>query len=372
MAEAAKPRVLILGGVGFVGRHLTTFLVKGQLCSKLRVVDKVPPAIGWLNEEHKAAFSQVEFVQANLVNPASAEKVFACDDAAPFDLVYNLATETKYSQSDEVYKERVIDVALSCAREAAKTGVKKFIHLSTAQVYNCDKGISSENSKLAPWTALGRYNLLAEKAMRDVPGLSLITVRPAIIYGVADKQGITPRIVTAACYRELKEKMKLLWTKDLQMNTVHVSDVVSALWHLSTAGSTGEVYNLADQGFTTQGKISQLVSTLFGIQHDYFGTVLSNLARLNMRSATEDSNEKHLAPWSDACLRDGISNTPLSPYLDQELLYNKHLHINGHRITATGFSYQHPRITIELLKEVVDDYVANGLFPRSLLPPPEQ
>ena len=102
--------------------------MKGQLCSKLRVVDKVPPAIGWLNEEHKvdcpcsgsvcgwvygfpnttglqtlqAAFSQVEFVQANLVNPASAEKVFACDDAAPFDLVYNLATETKYSQSDEV------------------------------------------------------------------------------------------------------------------------------------------------------------------------------------------------------------------------------------------------------------------------------
>ena len=106
---------------------------------------------------------------------------------------------------------------------------------------------------------------------------------------------VAPRIVTAACYRELKEKMKLLWTKDLQMNTVHVSDVVSALWHLSTAGSTGEVYNLADQGFTSesalthshphtlttaQGKISQLVSTLFGIQHDYFGTVLSNLARV--------------------------------------------------------------------------------------------
>ena len=36
-----------------MGRHLTTFLVTNQLCSKVRVVDKVPPATAWLNEEHK-------------------------------------------------------------------------------------------------------------------------------------------------------------------------------------------------------------------------------------------------------------------------------------------------------------------------------
>ena len=65
MAECSeKPRVLILGGVGFVGRHLTSYLVKNQLTSKIRVVDKVPPGMGWLNEDHRAAFSQVEFTQA--------------------------------------------------------------------------------------------------------------------------------------------------------------------------------------------------------------------------------------------------------------------------------------------------------------------
>ena len=36
-----------------------------------------------------------------------------------------------------------------------------------------------------------------------------------------------------------------------------------------------------------------------------------------MASTVEDSNEKHLAPWSEACERDGIHTTPLSPYLDQ-------------------------------------------------------
>ena len=49
----------------------------------------------------QAIFEQVEFKQANLANPASAEKVFHCEQGG-FDYVFNLAAETKYSQSDEV------------------------------------------------------------------------------------------------------------------------------------------------------------------------------------------------------------------------------------------------------------------------------
>lgn len=36
-----------------------------------------------------------------------------------------------------------------------------------------------------------------------------------------------------------------------------------------------------------------------------------------MDSTVEDCNEKHLSPWSEACEKDGIHTTPLSPYLDQ-------------------------------------------------------
>ena len=71
-----------------------------------------------------------------------------------------------------------------------------------------------------------------------------------------------------------------------------------------------------------------------------------------MTSATEESNEKHLAPWSEACTRDGVTNTPLSPYIDQELLYNKHLHVDGSRIEGTGFTYEVPQVSRELLWEV--------------------
>ena len=39
----------------------------------------------------------------------------------------------------QVYKERVLDVTVNCAQEAAKSGVKRFVEVSTAQIYDCDK-----------------------------------------------------------------------------------------------------------------------------------------------------------------------------------------------------------------------------------------
>ena len=57
-----------------------------------------------------------------------------------------------------------------------------------------------------------------------------------------------PRLIIGAVYKKLGEKMELLWTDKLRLNTVHVSDVVAALMHLAEKGEQGEIYNLADSG----------------------------------------------------------------------------------------------------------------------------
>lgn len=90
-----------------------------------------------------------------------------------------------------------------------------------------------------------------------------------------------PRLVVGALYRQLGEMMKLLWGPNLHMNTVHVRDVARAMWHVTTKPETiGETYNLVDDGDSTQGSISAIVSELFNINHDYWGTALSTLAKV--------------------------------------------------------------------------------------------
>ncbi len=47
--------------------------------------------------------------------------------------------------------------------------------------------------------------------------------------------------------------MKLLWTKDLHMNTIHVSDVVRVAWHVANLSErSGTIYNLADKGTSSE------------------------------------------------------------------------------------------------------------------------
>lgn len=69
MADGNKPTALVLGGCGFIGRNLVTYLVEQSLCSAVRVVDKVLPATAYLTDRQKKAFESVDFKQGNLVNP---------------------------------------------------------------------------------------------------------------------------------------------------------------------------------------------------------------------------------------------------------------------------------------------------------------
>lgn len=369
MGDASqKHRFLILGGTGFVGRHLVDHLLKSGVASKIRVVDKVPPQMAWLNSAHKALYENplVEFKSANLINPASCKAAFE-DSEGPYDFVINLAAETKINLPDCVYEEGILKLSRNCAREALLHHPKRYIELSSGYVYAEGKKPAQENSSLEPWTVTAQLKLAVEEDLKEMKDLDYVILRPAIVYGVADKHGIVPRILVGAVYKHLKETMKLLWTKDLRMDTVHVLDLCRAIWHVCLHGKSGEIYNVVDQGNTTQGKVTEIISERFSINHSYWGTAASLLAKADMQSAVEQVNEKHLAPWAEACMKDNISNTPLSPYLCQELLSDRNLCLDGSKLVGTGFTYLVPEMTKERINEIVEDYVEMNLFPRSLL-----
>jgi len=363
---SSKPKFLILGGIGFIGRNLVHYLVSNDLASFIRTADKTLLATACMSKEHLESFNKkdlVHNVQANLSTEAGIAKVFNLE-GGKFNIVVNLASETKFGQTDEVYKEKVLDIAVNIGKAAAKHGVDKFIEVSTAQVYVADKNVSNESDKLEPWTKQAKFLLQAENELLKISGLNVVILRPALVYGPGDVAGLSPRLIIGAVYKYLKEEMKFLWTAQLKMNTVHVRDVAKAIYHVVLKGEPGKIYNLADKGDTDQGKINSILEKIFQIQTDFHGTIVSNLAKLNFKAAQEAVNEKHLAPWSELCKNSGIENTPLTPYLDPELLYNTPLSVDGSAIEKLGFKYDFPMINEELLREQADYFVKQGLFPK--------
>jgi len=62
---AEKPSVLIIGGLGYIGRFLALHIHQNDLASEVRIVDKVLPQLAWLAPEFEEACSGSKFMQAD-------------------------------------------------------------------------------------------------------------------------------------------------------------------------------------------------------------------------------------------------------------------------------------------------------------------
>jgi len=367
---ADKPRVLILGGSGFIGRHLVTYIWENKLASKVCVADKLLYQIAGLSEAEKNIFENKDFLsfkQADLASEAHITRVFE-NDGGNWTYVINCAAVTKYSQGKEVYDVNVVQLSKLCSHAALKYKCKRYIEVSTAQVYDAGKKPSSESDKIKPWTDIARSKLEAEGHVSQVAGLNYVIVRPAVVYGTGDVLGITPRLIVGSIYKESGETLKSLYTKDLKLNTVHVRDVVKALWFLTNHGDSGSTWNLADKNDTDQGKINKWLEEIFGIKTKFINSVeMTGAKAMGTKWLTGFANDLHLKPFSDACKKYNIQDTPLTPYLDEELVKENSTSIDGSAIEKLGFVYDFPAPNAELLKQVMFDYVSKGFFPKELL-----
>ncbi|OTA69271.1 NAD(P)-binding protein [Hypoxylon sp. EC38] len=365
-----KPSVLIIGGLGYIGRFLARYIHENELASDIRLVDKVLPQLAWLAPEFEKACSADKFIQADASKEQALGRIFDRPDGKQWDYVFNCGGETRYSQEDEVYKVRSLGLSLAVGREAAKRKVRCFVELSTGMVYKPNSSPSKEGDKLKPWSKIAVFKLQAEEELAKIEGLNLVIVRLPHVYGPYASQWVATALCMARVYQALGEEMKFLWTKDLRTNTAHIDDVTRALWAIATWYDAGKanwdeksmgstpIFNVVDKGSTSQGVVADIISQVFGIQTGFQGQLLSNLARLNMDSVVDDVNDDVLGPWADLLAEAGITRPgPLTPFMEKELLKDTDLSMDGSRLeTVLGFQYQKPVITKELVEEVIESY----------------
>ncbi|RMD41137.1 hypothetical protein DV735_g4010, partial [Chaetothyriales sp. CBS 134920] len=339
-----KPSVLIVGGLGYIGRFLAKYLHDHQLASTVRLVDKVLPQLARLAPEFSEACSPSLFLQADASRESSMAAIFKHPGGPDkkWDYVFNLGGQTALSRTIEEYKLQI-----------------------------------------------AKAKLEAESELARIPGLNLVILRLPHVYGLYDAGFIAKALCLARVYQEQGKELKWLWMEDLRINTVHIDDTVRALWeaakwrevHLtvpdgssssqstrrSTLGSKGDepppgnvpIFNIVDHSETCQGILADIVAKVFDIKTGFQGSLISQFAKLNLENVVDDVNEDILQPWADLLEEKGITRPGLlSPFLEKELLKDTDLSLDGTLFErVVGFEYKRGEgLTVENIQEMIDSY----------------
>jgi nucleoside-diphosphate-sugar epimerase len=202
-------------------------------------------------------------------------------------------------------------------------------------------------------------------------------LRLAHVYGDYDSKFVGTQLALARVYQYLEQELKWLWTKDLRVNTVHVTDTARALWAAAEWYAQGKknwdanaygptpIFNIVDNGNSSQGTFSSIIGETFKIETGFQGQIISTFARLNLDSVVDDVNDETLGPWADLLEEAKITRPgPLSPFMEKELLKDTDLSLDGRRFEqVVGFTYEKPKITKEEVESIIESYKRMNWWP---------
>eukprot|EP01062_Namystynia_karyoxenos_P073092 TRINITY_DN69938_c0_g1_i1.p1 TRINITY_DN69938_c0_g1~~TRINITY_DN69938_c0_g1_i1.p1 ORF type:complete len:375 (+),score=118.90 TRINITY_DN69938_c0_g1_i1:86-1210(+) len=352
-----KPSVLVLGGTGFIGKHLVKYLVDYDIASKVRVADKRPPQLSYMDEDFTAAFTKVDFVQVDLAT--SAAKAWAGER---YGIVVNLASSMEFGKPEAWYEMNILKARQESAKVAASVGCDKYVEVSTTAIYKPadEKGSkpAKEGDPEEPSNIIAKLHQQAEQwVLQNCPTLPVVIVRLPVVYGPADVHGLMPRLLCAASYIESDDKtMTLLYSEDLRVHTCHVQDAVGCIWYLICAGKEREVYNAVDDNDTTQKKINKILEEVFPIKAECVGHLKSKAALKaeKLSDLVEDANEEHGQGWTQLCMKHGADPCgPLTTYLHEEELQGRPNAASNEKSKAVGYAYTVPEVTAEYVRHAL-------------------
>ena len=238
-------RVLVTGGAGFIGSHFIKFALRAHPDWHIVNLDKLSYAGNLENLTNLTDATRHQFVKGDIADHEAISRLWS----QGIEIVVNFAAETHVDRSilwaDDFIKTDVLG-AFTLLEAAREFGVKKFIQVSTDEVYgSIESGSFSENSPLNP-----RNPYSASKAGADRLAFAYFTTHnvPVIITRCSNNFGpnqhpekFIPLFITNA----LEGKPLPLYGDGKNVRDwIYVEDHCAAIDFLITCGQPGETYNI--------------------------------------------------------------------------------------------------------------------------------
>ena len=253
-------KVLVTGGLGFIGTHLVKELL--SLKKDVIIVDNYDTAL------HRTIPQGVTFIEADVRHPPQvAEAVKGAE------LIFHVAANSNGSISVENprFDFEINAVGTFNVLEGAlKAGAKRVLYVSSASVYgNPQYFPMDEQHPTKPFVPYGCSKLSGELACLSflhAKGLSVVMARPFCVYG----PGENPKIALVEVSRYLRwhlNKQPIQIVGDMKHKTrdfVHVRDLVQGLFVIADKAEAGEVFNVGSGEEISMERLVDVIGQVTG------------------------------------------------------------------------------------------------------------
>jgi dTDP-glucose 4,6-dehydratase len=239
-------KVIVTGGLGFIGSNLIDLLLKKKF--KVLNIDKITYSSNFYNVKDFFKSKKYQFKKCDIGNKKIKSILFQYKP----DCIFNLAAETHVDRSidnpENFIKSNIVGVhnLLECFKDYSKKYKSRLIHVSTDEVYgDVLTGRSSENYPYRPSSPYA-----ASKAASDHLVSSYVRTYkiPAIVTNCSNNYG--PRqhpekLIPKLIYNILNNRPLPIYGKGTNSREwIFVKDHCEALIKIFQKGEEGEFYNI--------------------------------------------------------------------------------------------------------------------------------
>jgi NAD dependent epimerase/dehydratase len=309
--DLQNKRVLVTGADGFIGSHLVEHLLRaGAQVTALAQYNSFN-FWGWL--EDLPTLKQIQVVTGDI-----RDSHFCLSLAKEVDVLFHLAAliPIPYSyRAPESYVETNIKGTLNLCQAARQSGVEKFVHLSTSEVYGTAQYVPIDEKH--PLQAQSPYS--ASKIGADAIATSfyssfqlpVIIARPFNTYGPRQSaRAVIPVIISQIAAGAKRVKLgELTTTRDFTF----IDDMCRGLLTVASLdGAGGEVFNIGSNREISMGDLFRLIAEIMGsdaqidLDPDRLRPTGSEVRRLRCNA---DKLRKAQGFQPEISLREGLKQT---------------------------------------------------------------
>lgn len=317
-------KILVTGGCGFIGSNFIRYILKKYSDYEIVNIDALTYAGNLVNLRDIKKDKRYCFVHGRIEDKKFVENVLG--DA---DYIVNFAAETHVDRSIQnsspflttnVLGTHTLLEAARSILVTRKASIKKFVHISTDEVYGAlgNKGKFTEKTTLAPNSPYSASKASADLLIRayyETYKLPAVIVRPSNNYGYYQfPEKFIPLMITNLL---MKKSIPIYGKGKNVRDWCFVEDTCAAIDSVMHNGKAGEVYNAGGNCEVENIKLAKSILKIMGKSERHIKFVKDRPGH-DYRYALDNSKIKRELKWrSSVKIEAGIEMT-IRWYKDNE------------------------------------------------------